>query len=127
MSDLRARFAAEIRVARQAAGMTQEELAAATETSVDFLSKLERGLNSPSLETLAGLVRALSLDPAKILLGDDQRPVLSMSRRKGEARMAQIVHELDERTLATLVAIAEELRRLSSESVSTRGARKRGE
>ena len=36
-------------------------------TSVDFLSKLERGLNSPSLETLAALVKALSLDPIKLL------------------------------------------------------------
>lgn len=64
MSDIRNHFAVELRAARQAAGMTQEDLAGATGTSVDFLSKLERGLNSPSLETLAALVKALSLDPA---------------------------------------------------------------
>lgn len=128
MSDLRARFAAEIRAARQAAGMTQERLAEAAETSVDFLSKIERGLNSPSLETLAGLVSALSLDPVKLLSGDDLRQTISASRRKGEARLSQIVHTLDDRTLNALVTIAEELERLSSETTKTpKAARRRRE
>src|SRR5437879_4303027 len=70
MSELRALFAAELRAARQAAGLTQEDLADATSTSVDFVSKLERGLNSPSLETLAAIVKKLRMDPSAILLAD---------------------------------------------------------
>jgi excisionase family DNA binding protein len=46
MSQLRTRFGAEVRAARRAARMTQEELAETSRTSVDYLSKIERGLNS---------------------------------------------------------------------------------
>jgi transcriptional regulator with XRE-family HTH domain len=112
MSDLRARFAAELRVARQSAGMTQEDLAEATGTSVDFLSKLERGLNSPSLETLAAVVKALSLDPARILqaeLGDRR---VTADRLALETRAAHLVRDLDDRALQALLEIMQTLNRL---------------
>ena len=112
MSDLRARFAAELRVARQAAGMTQEDLAEATGTSVDFLSKLERGLNSPSLETLAAIVKALSLDPARILQAELDDRLLAADRLELETRAAHLMRDLDDRTLEALLEIMQTLKRL---------------
>ena len=112
MADLRARFAAELKVARQQAGMTQEALAAATNTSVDFLSKLERGLNSPSLETLAALVRALHLDPVRLLVPDDPQRSLTPARRELEIRAARLAHELDDDELLALLDIGNAIARL---------------
>src|SRR5262245_8763986 len=113
MTDLRARFAAEIRVARQAAGLTQQQLAKAANTSVDFLSKLERGLESPSLETLVALTKTLSLDPARILRAELERH-LTAERWTLEARAAQMVRNLDDRALLALLEIGHALRRLSA-------------
>lgn len=110
MSNLRARFAAEIRVARLAAGMTQEQLADAASTSVDFVSKMERGLHSPSLEILAALVQALSLDPGRVLGIKLIGPMPTTARLQLEARLSQLSDELDDNVLAALVEIARTLK-----------------
>ena len=113
MSDLRARFAAEIKVARQSAGLTQEQLAEATGTSVDFLSKLERGLNSPSLETLAAIVKALALDPVRVLQAEPDGRDITIARHALESRAAQVVRHLDDPALLALIGIGHALERLT--------------
>jgi transcriptional regulator with XRE-family HTH domain len=115
MSELRARFATELRAARQTAGLTQEALAEAADTSVDYLSKLERGLNSPSLETLAALVSALDMDPARILRPDPNIREVTADRREAEARVASMMRTFDDRKLAALTEIVETLARLATE------------
>jgi transcriptional regulator with XRE-family HTH domain len=44
--------------------LTQEQLAEAAEISVDFLSLVERGINSPSFEVMERLAKSLKV-PAK--------------------------------------------------------------
>jgi len=51
-----------IKLARHEAGFSQRELARRAGTSQATLSAYERGLKSPSLETLAGIVRAAGQD-----------------------------------------------------------------
>lgn len=114
MPDLRSRFAAELRVARTQAGLTQEQLAAAADTSPDYLSKLERGLNSPSLETLAALVKVLGLDLTAVLAIPLQERRASPARVELEARAASIARSLDDRSLTALLEIADTLQRLSA-------------
>lgn len=58
-SALREKFGRRIRFLRDLRGLTQEQLAEQAEISVDFLSLIERGKNSPSFENLEGLATAL--------------------------------------------------------------------
>jgi transcriptional regulator with XRE-family HTH domain len=51
-----------LREARRRAGLTQRELADRAGTSQAAVARIERGRQSPSLETLQRLVRACDLD-----------------------------------------------------------------
>ena len=46
-----------IKAARERAGMTQEDLAAAVEYSVDHMSVVERGVKAPKLDKLVTIAR----------------------------------------------------------------------
>lgn len=61
MTTLRRRFGQRLKSLRNRAGLTQEELAAHADISVDFLSLVERGINAPSFETLEKLAKALDV------------------------------------------------------------------
>jgi len=62
MGTLRERFGKRVRVLRKEAGLSQEELAAKADISVDFMSLIERGVNAPSFETLERLAKALDIE-----------------------------------------------------------------
>ena len=51
-----------VREARRRAGLTQRELAARAGTSQAAVARIERGRQTPSLETLQRLIRACGLD-----------------------------------------------------------------
>jgi transcriptional regulator with XRE-family HTH domain len=61
MDDLRKKFGKRLQTLRRQAGLTQEQLAEATEISVDFISLVERGINSPSFDNLEKLAKALGV------------------------------------------------------------------
>lgn len=61
MDDLRKNFGKRLKTLRRQAGLTQEELAEATEISVDFISLVERGINSPSFDNLEKLAKILGV------------------------------------------------------------------
>ena len=61
MVELKAKFGTRLRILRAARQMTQEELAQAADISVDFLSLIERGKNSPSFANLEKLAQALNV------------------------------------------------------------------
>ena len=48
---------------RRQKGMTQERFAEVLDTSVDFLSLIERGINVPSFETLERMAKRLRMEP----------------------------------------------------------------
>lgn len=75
MVDLRKKFGARLRQLRRQADLTQEQLAAAAELSVDFLSLVERGINAPSFENIEKLAKAL---------GVPIRELFSFPFKKGE-------------------------------------------
>ena len=56
---LRRRFGVVLRQARRQRNVTQEELAARGGLDVSFISRVERGLQAPSLEVIAALATAL--------------------------------------------------------------------
>ena len=59
---LRRVFALTVRALRRKAGMAQEKLALETGTDRGYMSGLERGLHTPTLETIWKLLPALGVD-----------------------------------------------------------------
>ena len=67
---------AEIRLARQARGLSQRALACAARTSQSVVARIEAGRVSPSLTTLAAIADALGVD----LVIDLRPPALDVLR-----------------------------------------------
>jgi transcriptional regulator with XRE-family HTH domain len=65
-SSLREKFGNRIRILRAERGLTQEQLAERAAISVDFLSLIERGKNSPSFENLDELADSLDATVAEL-------------------------------------------------------------
>jgi transcriptional regulator with XRE-family HTH domain len=65
-ADLRVKFGQRVRALREERHLTQEELAERAQISVDFLSLIERGRNSPSFENLEILASALGTSVASL-------------------------------------------------------------
>ena len=66
--ELRKLFGASLRQCRRSRGLTQAQLAEATDLSLEMIGRLERGLTAPSFETIAALASALRIAPA-VLFG----------------------------------------------------------
>jgi transcriptional regulator with XRE-family HTH domain len=62
MKDLLHKLGARLKEIRKARGLTQEELAEKVDLSPQYLSRLEGGHQSPSIETVATLAEALDLE-----------------------------------------------------------------
>lgn len=56
-----------IKAAREKANMTQEDLAAAVDYSVDHMSVVERGVKSPKLEKLVAIANILGIGTDELL------------------------------------------------------------
>lgn len=72
MDDLKKQFGVHLRLLRIQQQMTQEQLAAAANISVDFLSLIERGKNSPSFANLEKLARALKVSVQELFNFDEE-------------------------------------------------------
>ena len=57
-----------IKAAREKAGMTQEDLAAALEMSPTHISVIERGVKAPKLETLVNIANVLKVSSDMLLI-----------------------------------------------------------
>jgi transcriptional regulator with XRE-family HTH domain len=68
---LREQFGKNLRKLRLAAGLTQEQLAEKSNISVDFLSLIERGRNSPSFDNLDSLASALQLQVSDLFVFEE--------------------------------------------------------
>ena len=66
MSDIKKRFGKRLRKLRRNMELTQEQLADQVGVSLNFIGQLERGENSPSLETIQKLAEVLGV-PVKDL------------------------------------------------------------
>ena len=57
-----------VRAARLARGLSQEQLAFEAEMKRSYLSDLERGTRNPSVRALGRLAKALGVQPADLLI-----------------------------------------------------------
>jgi transcriptional regulator with XRE-family HTH domain len=95
-----------IRRLRRNAGLTLEEVARAADISKSLLSQVERGLASPSINTLRRIAGALEVPIAALFLGSDdcsngesdrwgRRLVVRRNERKGlHVPRSKVVYEL---------------------------------
>ena len=67
MDDWREIVGKNVRLKRQAAGLTQEQLAGAAEIDLTYVGGIERGLRNPSVIVLARIAKALETEPATLL------------------------------------------------------------
>ena len=101
------RFAERLKAARKLARMTQEALGAASEVSPVTLSKLESGINTPTLEVLIAIAKALDVSP-NYLTGFLEDDVASTSERRLLLGRFQLVSErMSPAVLEQLVGLAE--------------------
>jgi transcriptional regulator with XRE-family HTH domain len=74
-SSLPVQFGLRLKQLRLAHGLTQERLAELSGISVDFLSLIERGRNSPSFQNLSELSVALKVDVGELFaFGKGRKP-----------------------------------------------------
>jgi len=69
--DIRELFAKNLRLARQAKGLSQEELAHRADIDRTYISSLERCVYSPSIEVLDRLAQALGVEAADLIKSQD--------------------------------------------------------
>jgi transcriptional regulator with XRE-family HTH domain len=62
-----------VRVARHARGMSQEQLAFEAEMKRSYVSDLERGTRNPSVRALGRLAKALGVEPGDLLRQTEKR------------------------------------------------------
>jgi transcriptional regulator with XRE-family HTH domain len=67
-------FGRRIRCLRKAEDITQERLAESVGCSTEYISRIERGLVSPSFETIARLAEALNVRPHALFDFDASHP-----------------------------------------------------
>jgi transcriptional regulator with XRE-family HTH domain len=70
MGDITRLVGRNIRAARRARGLSQWQLAERSGLSADFIGKIERGLTSPSIQSLHHIAEALSLPLSELFAGD---------------------------------------------------------
>ena len=99
--------AQQLRSARLAKGMTQEQLAGQLDMATESISHIERGITVPGLKTISAAAVALDITVADIFAGlDDKRP-LTARRAEQEAILRLLARELDDRKLALAVELVQ--------------------
>jgi transcriptional regulator with XRE-family HTH domain len=66
-TDVAERLASSLRDARQRGALSQEQVAAASQVSVQLVRRLEAGTSNPTLGTLYAVAVALGTTPAQLL------------------------------------------------------------
>jgi transcriptional regulator with XRE-family HTH domain len=74
-------LARQLKRERRRARMTQRDLAEAARLSPEFVSRIERGVTSPSLDTFLRLCRALECTPNDLLMAEPSDSVAAFCDR----------------------------------------------
>lgn len=92
MSDLAQQLGARIKQIRKAARKTQGQLAENAGLSVEYISRLERGVAQPSFQALQTIAAALNLEEKDFF--DFRGPILFRNRQQETARKKEYVEEI---------------------------------
>lgn len=115
MMDMTKQWGKRIKQIRKAAKLTQESLAEKTGLSVEYISRLERGVSQPSFKTLELLVKSLNVNAKDFF--DFKGPVVFRDKKQ-EARQKKkyidaISSELPEMEVRELTVVYNVLKGLT--------------
>jgi transcriptional regulator with XRE-family HTH domain len=102
--DPKHRLGLRIKALRTHKGLSQEEVAELVERSVDAISKIERGVSLPSLDTLIRLSEPLGVTVAELLEPLWHEGTVDPARAELELALLQLARSLDDRSLRIAVA-----------------------
>ena len=91
-----------IRVLRKRRKLSQEDLADRAATSAKYLSRVEGGRQSPTLDVLLRLADGLEVEPYEMLCFEDGEPV-----RQLRARAAKLIDDVPDKDIARVVGMLE--------------------
>jgi transcriptional regulator with XRE-family HTH domain len=77
-------FAQKLKAAREAAGITQAQLAELSGLHLGAVFKLEQGKREPSWATVQALAKALDVDCRAFAVEDESPPKKAAPKRKGK-------------------------------------------
>lgn len=97
-----------IKAAREKAHMTQEDLAAAVEYSVDHMSVVERGAKPPKLEKLVAIANVLNVGTDE-LLQDNLNAAIMLQATELSERIKTLSPEGQRKVLNVLSTLIAEL------------------
>ncbi len=109
--DTKERFAVRLRQIRTRQGLSQDRLAERSGLSTDGISNLERGINTPGLDTVWILRTALDVPIWELLDFMEQGEAPDPERRTLEDALLTAAHQLDIGLLEVAVAQLEALTR----------------
>lgn len=98
----RRRLGDAVQIRRKSGGLTQEQLAEATDSSTEWISQVERGIGMPSLELLLRLAQALDASPAELV----QAASSPSTGRPTQQELFVTLDRLGDRDLGILLAAA---------------------
>lgn len=102
--EIRERVGLRVRAARKSQGLSQNDLAAKLERSVDTISAIERGISLPNLETLEGLARVLDV-PLKDFF-DFEGQGATPKQEKALTELLTLARQMSDRQLALCLELA---------------------
>ncbi|WP_112662790.1 helix-turn-helix domain-containing protein [Microvirga flavescens] len=108
VSDLKTLIGTRIRIAREVAGMSREQLAALISRTPEALGNIERGASLAPLDTLGLIGGALSI-PLSDLVGEE--PQAKSRRVEIETRAIALIRTLNNSELELALEIIEVLKR----------------
>ena len=82
-ASIRQLFGRRLHALRRLRGLTQEELGERSDVSGKLVGQIERGGGNPTLEVIAGLAEALSVEPAALLQFEEDRATGAVERAAG--------------------------------------------
>lgn len=107
-----------IKQIRKVAKLTQERLAEKTGLSVEYISRLERGMSQPSFKTLEALAKSLNVNAKDFF--DFKGPVLFQDRKKEVKQKREYIDaissELQEMEVRELAVVYNVLKGLKDKS-----------
>ena len=98
-----------IKAARERVGMTQEDLAAAVDYSVDHVSVVERGVKPPKLEKLVAIANVLKVGTDELLQDNLDVATLLQATELSE-RLKTLSPEGQRKVMNVLDTLVDELR-----------------
>lgn len=111
--DLKRRIGRRLRALRESRGLSQEDVAAAIDRSVETVSNIERGKVLAALETLDRLSRRLEVPLSEFF---DERVTVTPARAATDMRLREVLRGLNDREAEVALRQVEALTLLRNDS-----------